>query len=182
MQLVLGAHRLKWVWFGLELVCESCAVCRSSVQVSGSLRAGSNYSYAAPLGPGPPTGAASARKQRPNNRGRGFFSYCSTTPVPRHSQQRNDLGLNNNYNNNQCHPPFQPAICQNKRKKPSHLDKQCPTMQGYRTIPSQDQSYRFNLIGRDWETKCSQSPGIARQTGGGLTCARIFSEDLCRMH
>ena len=60
----------------------------------------SNYSYAAPpprLGPGPPTAAASARKQRPNNRGRGFFSYCSTTPLPRHSQQRNDLGLPSTY-------------------------------------------------------------------------------------
>ena len=97
VQLVLSAHRLKWVWFGLELVCESCAVCRSSVQVSGSLRAGSNYSYAAPLGPGPPTGAASARKQRPNNRGRGFFSYCSTTPPSGTASNATtaDLGLTN---------------------------------------------------------------------------------------
>ena len=26
---LLSAHRLEWVWFGLELLCESCAVCRS---------------------------------------------------------------------------------------------------------------------------------------------------------
>ena len=47
--------------------------------------------------PRPTPTAASARKQRPNNRGRGFFSYCSTTPLPRHSQQRNDLGLPSTY-------------------------------------------------------------------------------------
>ena len=72
-------------------------------------RSSSSSSSSSPR-PRPTPTAASARKQRPNNRGRGFFSYCSTTPLPRQSQQRNDLGLPSTYPPTYLDlPPKQPA-------------------------------------------------------------------------
>ena len=81
--IIIGAHRLGLVWFGG--MRKLSVICRSSVQQVSScgwiqLQLSRQARTAAQPGPGPPTGAASARKQRPNNRGRGFFSYCSTTP------------------------------------------------------------------------------------------------------
>ena len=79
-------------WWRSEREELELQLCRSS----SSSFASSSSSSSSPR-PRPTPTAASARKQRPNNRGRGFFSYCSTTPLPRHSQQRNDLGLPTTY-------------------------------------------------------------------------------------